>query len=89
MKSIRHIAEKYGGTITVDAKDEIFTLQVLIPLEMHGSFFYIRLSLFALKRWDSLFFVSGFLIEKMSISYYNETSAQVISNRFLQTGMQK
>lgn len=37
MKSIRHIAEKYGGTITVDTKDEIFTLQVLIPLEMHGS----------------------------------------------------
>lgn len=32
MKSIRHIAEKYGGTITVDAKDQIFTLQILIPL---------------------------------------------------------
>lgn len=32
MKSIRHIAEKYGGTITVDAKEQIFTLQILIPL---------------------------------------------------------
>lgn len=32
MKSIRHIAKKYGGTITVDAKNQIFTLQILIPL---------------------------------------------------------
>lgn len=36
MKSIRHIAEKYGGTITVDAKDQIFTLQILIPLEQRA-----------------------------------------------------
>lgn len=32
MKSIRYIAEKYGGTITVDAKNQVFTLQILIPL---------------------------------------------------------
>lgn len=32
MKSIRYIAEKYGGTITVDAKEQIFTLQILMPL---------------------------------------------------------
>lgn len=32
MKSIRYIAEKYGGTIAVNAKDQIFTLQILIPL---------------------------------------------------------
>lgn len=31
MKSIRHIAEKYNGTITVDSQDGIFMLQILIP----------------------------------------------------------
>ena len=32
MKSIRHIAEKYDGTITVQAKDHIFILQILLPV---------------------------------------------------------
>ncbi|MDO5540734.1 MAG: ATP-binding protein [Eubacteriales bacterium] len=33
MKSIRYIAEKYGGTITVNGQNQVFTLQILIPLE--------------------------------------------------------
>ena len=33
MKSIRYTAEKYNGTITVKAEHEIFTLQILIPVE--------------------------------------------------------
>lgn len=33
MKSIRYIAEKYGGTMTVNTADQIFTLQILIPLK--------------------------------------------------------
>ncbi|MDO4273183.1 MAG: GHKL domain-containing protein [Eubacteriales bacterium] len=33
MKSIRYIAEKYGGAITVNTADHIFTLQILIPLK--------------------------------------------------------
>lgn len=32
MKSIQYTAEKYGGTITVKADNNIFTLQILIPL---------------------------------------------------------
>lgn len=36
MKSIRYIAEKYGGTMTVNAADQIFTLQILIPLKEAG-----------------------------------------------------
>jgi sensor histidine kinase regulating citrate/malate metabolism len=32
MKSIRYIAEKYKGTITAQAKNQIFTLQILIPV---------------------------------------------------------
>lgn len=32
MKSIRYTAEKYSGTITVNAGDQIFTLQILIPV---------------------------------------------------------
>lgn len=32
MKSMRHTAEKYNGTITVRTEDHIFTLQILIPL---------------------------------------------------------
>lgn len=31
MKSIRYIAEKYNGTITVNAQNGIFVLQILIP----------------------------------------------------------
>ena len=31
MKSIRYTAEKYGGTISVQTRQNIFTLQVLIP----------------------------------------------------------
>lgn len=31
MKSIRYTAEKYNGTITVSAKENIFMLQILIP----------------------------------------------------------
>lgn len=33
MKSIRYTAEKYNGTITVQVKNHIFMLQILIPLE--------------------------------------------------------
>lgn len=32
MKSIRYTAEKYNGTITVQGKENIFTLQILIPI---------------------------------------------------------
>lgn len=32
MKSIRYTAEKYNGTITVQAKDHIFMLQILLPV---------------------------------------------------------
>ena len=32
MKSIRYTAEKYNGTITVQAKNQIFMLQILIPV---------------------------------------------------------
>lgn len=32
MKSIRYTAEKYNGTITVNADGQIFTLQILIPV---------------------------------------------------------
>lgn len=32
MKSIRYTAEKYNGTITVQAEGQIFTLQILIPI---------------------------------------------------------
>ena len=31
MKSIRYTAEKYGGTISVQTRQNIFTLQVLLP----------------------------------------------------------
>lgn len=34
MKSIRYTAEKYNGTITVQAKNQIFMLQILIPVPM-------------------------------------------------------
>ena len=33
MKSMLHTVEKYGGTITVNAQDGIFMLQILIPLQ--------------------------------------------------------
>lgn len=32
MRSIRHVAEKYGGTLSFGCDDDIFTLCVLIPL---------------------------------------------------------
>ena len=32
MKSIRYTAEKYNGTITVQTKNQIFMLQILIPV---------------------------------------------------------
>ena len=32
MKSIRYTAEKYNGTITVNTGEDIFTLQILIPI---------------------------------------------------------
>lgn len=32
MKSIRYMAEKYNGTMTVNAQDSIFTLQILLPM---------------------------------------------------------
>lgn len=34
MKSIQYIAEKYNGTITVKADNNIFMLQILIPVEL-------------------------------------------------------
>lgn len=36
MKSIQHVAEKYNGTITVKADNNIFILQILIPVELTG-----------------------------------------------------
>mgnify|MGYP003371572224 FL=1 len=36
MKSIRYVAEKYGGTMAVNAAHHIFTLQILIPLKEAG-----------------------------------------------------
>ena len=32
-RSIQSIAEKYGGTVTVKAEDQLFTLTILIPVE--------------------------------------------------------
>lgn len=32
MKSIRYMAEKYNGTMTVNVRDSIFTLQILLPM---------------------------------------------------------
>lgn len=38
MKSIRYTAEKYNGTITVNAEHQIFKLQILIPVPLkHGA----------------------------------------------------
>ena len=33
LRSIRNIVEKYRGTMTVSSEDEVFTLNILIPLE--------------------------------------------------------
>lgn len=33
IRSIRSIAEKYGGTVTVKAEDQLFTLTILLPVE--------------------------------------------------------
>ena len=33
LRSIRSIVEKYHGTMTVSSEDEIFTLNILIPIE--------------------------------------------------------
>ena len=33
IRSIRSIAEKYGGTVTVKAEDQLFTLTILLPAE--------------------------------------------------------
>lgn len=57
MKSIRHIAEKYGGAITVDAKDDIFALQVLIPLEILGYYNFISKEIFIILTVFSLYFL--------------------------------
>lgn len=35
LKSMRYTAQKYGGTMTVQAKDEWFQLTLLFPLEHH------------------------------------------------------
>lgn len=35
IKSILHIAEKYNGTITIQTKDQIFNLQILIPVQQN------------------------------------------------------
>lgn len=35
IKSILHIAEKYHGTITIQTKEQIFNLQILIPIQMN------------------------------------------------------
>lgn len=34
VKSIRYLAEKYDGTMTVNTKNNIFTLQILLPIQM-------------------------------------------------------
>ncbi len=39
MKSIKHLAEKYKGTMYAEVKDHIFTLQILLPIPKE----YIRL----------------------------------------------
>ncbi len=36
MKSIHKTAEKYGGFVTVDAKDDVFSLRILFPLSKCG-----------------------------------------------------
>jgi sensor histidine kinase regulating citrate/malate metabolism len=33
MKSIRYIAEKYNGTITVNADGDVFHLQIMMPVQ--------------------------------------------------------
>ena len=33
VKSIRYIAEKYGGTMTATGRDHIFTMQILLPVK--------------------------------------------------------
>ncbi len=32
MKSMRHLAGKYGGSLAVNVKDNVFTLQILLPM---------------------------------------------------------
>ncbi|MDD2981513.1 MAG: GHKL domain-containing protein [Hespellia sp.] len=32
MKSIKYTAEKYDGTITINTENDIFTLQILLPI---------------------------------------------------------
>ena len=32
MRSMKHLAEKYGGTLTAEVKDNIFTLQIVLPM---------------------------------------------------------
>lgn len=36
IKSIRYTAEKYGGSVTVAAKDNWFEMKVLLPLPKEG-----------------------------------------------------
>ena len=36
IKSIRYPAEKYGGSVTVAAKDNWFEMKVLLPLPKEG-----------------------------------------------------
>lgn len=33
LKSIRYLAQKYGGSMAVDLKDNIFTLQIMLPVK--------------------------------------------------------
>lgn len=33
LKSIRYLAQKYGGSMCVDVKDNVFTLQVMLPVK--------------------------------------------------------
>ena len=32
MKSMRHIAKKYGGSMATSVADNMFTLQILLPM---------------------------------------------------------
>ncbi|MBQ1490622.1 MAG: sensor histidine kinase, partial [Blautia sp.] len=32
LKSMRFVAEKYGGTMTLQAEDEVFTTNILLPI---------------------------------------------------------
>ena len=46
MKSMRFLAEKYGGSLVADVRDKMFTLQILLPMPKE----FLRL--YALKQME-------------------------------------